>query len=377
LLKITEVRAFPLSYPYVGPFVTLGTGTAIKLDVVIVRVRTEDGIVGYGEAHHALAPTVIADLVERHLGPLVVGEDALEVEHIWDKLYMSQGRTHSTGWGVWIAISGINTAIWDVRGKALGVPVYQLLGGKKKPIRAYMGGISLGYQAPESLADEAVAYVEQGYTALKLRLGDTPRKDIARVHAVRARVGDDVDLMTDINTKYTYQQMLQLLPALEACGAYWIEEPFPPDALRDYSLLAGRSRIPLAAGENHFLRYQARQFLETEAVQIVQSDVAKCGGISEHKKIADLAAAFRRSFAPHTSVSAISHAATLHVAMACSNTLIYEAAAPNAFKGEVVRPSPRVGTDGYVEPLDGPGLGVEVDESLFDKYPVIPGPCYV
>jgi L-alanine-DL-glutamate epimerase-like enolase superfamily enzyme len=376
-LKISEVKAFPLSCPYKGPFVTLGTGTAIKLDVVIVRVRTEDGIVGYGEAHHALAPTVIADLVERHLGPLVVGEDALEVEHIWDKLYLSQGRTHSTGWGVWIAMSGINTAIWDARGKALGLPVYQLLGGKKKPLRAYMGGISLGYQAPESLAQEALKYVGEGYTALKLRLGDTPRDDVVRVREVRASVGNAVDLMTDINTRYSYQQMLQVLPELEACGVYWIEEPFPPDALRDYSLLAARSKIPLAAGENHFLRYQARQFLETEAVQIVQSDVAKCGGISELKKIADLAAAFRRSFAPHTSVSAISHAATLHVAMACGNALIYEAAAPNVFKGEVARPSPRVGVDGYVELSDGPGLGVEVDESLFDEYPVIPGPCYV
>ncbi len=376
-MKIAEVRAFPLSRRAEGPLVTLGTGTTIKTDVVVVRVRTEDGVVGYGEAHHALAPTVIADLVERHLGPLVVGENVLEVEHIWDTLYFSQGRTHSTGWGVWIAMSGINTAIWDARGKALGVPVYQLLGGKKKPIRAYFGGISLGYQAPDSLAEEALAVVARGYSALKLRLGDTPRKDVARVRAVRRAVGDEVDIMVDVNTKYSYQQMLHLLPDLEACGVYWIEEPFPPDALRDYTLLAQRTRIPIAAGENHFLRYQARQFLETEAVQIVQVDVAKCGGISEHKKIADLAAAFRRPFAPHTSVSAISHAATLHVATACSNTLIYEAGPTNVFKNEVMSGGPEVGADGCVEASDAPGLGVEVDESQFERYPVIPGPCYV
>jgi D-galactarolactone cycloisomerase len=240
-----------------------------------------------------------------------------------------------------------------------------------------VGGITLGYQAPESLAEQALAYVGHGFTALKLRLGDTPRWDIARVDAVRTAVGDDVDVMVDINTRYSYQQMLQLLPGLEAAGVYWIEEPFPPDALRDYALLAARSRIPLAAGENHFLRYQARQLLETESVQIIQADVAKCGGVSEHKKIADLAAAFRRSFAPHTSVSALSHAATLHTAMACSNALIYEAAPLNPFKGEVARPAPQVGPDGCVEPSDAPGLGVEVDESLFGKYPVIAGPCYV
>ncbi len=376
-MKIVEVKAFPLSVPLQGKSVSLGTGKTIKFDVIVVRVRTEDGIVGYGEAHHAIAPTVIADLVQNHLGPLMIGEDVMAVEHTYDKMYFAQGRTHGTGWGVWIAMSGINTAIWDARGKALGLPVYQLLGGQNRRLRAYAGGISLGYQAPESLAEEALSYVERGYTAMKIRLGDTVENDTARIRAVRAAVGSRVDLMTDINTKYSYQQMLELIPALEECRVFWIEEPFPPDAVRDFSLLAPRTRIPLAAGENHFLRYQARHLLEENAIQIVQFDVAKCGGISEQKKIADLAAAFRRSFAPHTSVSALSHAATLHVMMACQNSLVYEAGPPNAFRGEVMTPNPTVGADGCVDLPEKPGLGVEVDESLFAKYPVIPGPCYV
>lgn len=379
--KVVEVKAVALSLDLRGAAstVTLGTGTAIKRDVVVVKVRTEDGIVGYGEAHHALAPTVVAELVNSSLGPLVVGQDAFAVEHVWERMYYAQGRTHGPGWAIWKAISGIDIALWDARGKALGLPVWRLLGGTKKRIRAYAGGICLGYQPPESLAEEALGYVRQGFTAVKLRLGDTVANDVARVEKVREVLGSGVDIMVDVNTKYTYQQMLQLLPALEACGVYWIEEPFPPDALRDYTLLAARSKVPIAAGENHFLRYQSRQLLESEAAQILQPDASKAGGITETKKIADLAAAFRRAFAPHTSMSGINSAATLALLATCSNALIYEAdlAPVNPFRDDLVHPHPTVGPDGCVEPFDGPGLGVEVDESLFAAYPGIPGPCYV
>src|ERR687893_1897078 len=178
-----------------------------------------------------------------------------------------------------------------------------------------------------------------------------------------------------MNTKYTYQQMLRLLPVLEEYGVFWVEEPFPPDALRDYSLLAARSRVPIAAGENHFLRYQSRQLLESEAVQILQPDPSKAGGITETKKIADLAAAFRRPFAPHTSMSGVNMAACLSLLTVASNALVYEAdlSALNPFRDELVHPTPRVGEDGCVEAFDGPGLGVEVDEAAFARYPGIPG----
>lgn len=378
-MRIVEVKAFALSVDLRARPVTLGVGTAIKKDTVIVRVRTEDGITGYGEAHHGLAPTVIADLVNQNLAPLVVGEDALEIEHIWQKLYFAQGRTHGPGWALYKALSGVDMAIWDARGKALGLPVWKLLGGKKRRLRAYAGGVSLNYQPKESLAEEALRYVERGFTAVKLRLGDTVANDLERVRHVRTVLGDRVDIMVDINTKYSFQEMVRLTPGLEECGVYWIEEPFPPDAVRDYSLLAPRTRIPLAAGENHFLRYQARQLLETDAVAILQPDPSKAGGITETKKIADLAAAYRRAFAPHTSMSGVNMAACLALLTVCSNALIYEAdlAPLNPFRDELVSPTPQVGPDGCVEPFDGPGLGIEVDESLFARYPGIPGPCYV
>ena len=379
MLEVVEVRAVALSVDLPDRPATLGVGTAVKKDTVVVRVQTADGIVGYGEAHHANAPQVVADLVTTNLGPLVVGQDALAVEHVWELLYQKQGRTHGPGWALYKALSGIDMALWDVRGKALSLPVWRLLGGVRRRLRAYAGGVSLGWQAPESLAEEAQAYVERGFTALKLRCGDRVERDLARVRHVREVVGDGIDLMVDMNTRYTLHDLLRALPGLEECGVYWIEEPFPPDAIRDYALAASRTRIPLAAGENHFLRYAARQLLEAEAVYILQPDASKAGGITETKKIADLAAAFRRPFAPHTSMSGLNAAATLALLSACPNALIYEAdvAPRNPFRDELTSPVGEVGSDGCVEPPHGPGLGIDVDETIFSRYPVIPGPCYV
>ena len=226
-MRVVSVEAVPLSLDLRDRAVTLGVGTAIKKDTIIVRVRTEDGIVGYGEAHHALAPTVVAELVNTSLAPLVIGEDALAVEHVWEKLYFAQGRTHGPGWAIYKAISGIDIALWDARGKALGMPVWRLLGGKKRKLRAYAGGISLNYQAPESLAEEAQGYVAQGFTALKLRLGDSLERDLERVRHVRQALGDGVDVMVDVNTRYTYPDFLRAMPTFEECGLFWVEEPFP------------------------------------------------------------------------------------------------------------------------------------------------------
>jgi L-alanine-DL-glutamate epimerase-like enolase superfamily enzyme len=379
MLKVVEVQAVGLSVDLRDRPATLGVGTAVKKDTVVVRVQTADGILGYGEAHHANAPQVVADLVNTNLAPLVVGQDALAVEHVWELIYQKQGRTHGPGWALYKALSGIDMALWDVRGKALGLPVWALLGGVRRRVRAYAGGVSLGWQTPEALAEEAQSYLERGFSALKLRCGDSVERDLARVRHVRKVVGQQVELMVDMNTRYSLAELLRALPGLEECGVSWIEEPFPPDAIRDYALAAGRTRIPLAAGENHFLRYQARQLLEAEAVHILQPDASKAGGVTETKKIADLAAAFRRPFAPHTSMSGLNAAASLHLLSACPNALIYEAdvAPRNPFRDELTSPVGQIGPDGCVEPPAGPGLGVEVDEAVFARYPAIPGPCYV
>jgi L-alanine-DL-glutamate epimerase-like enolase superfamily enzyme len=376
-MKVTELKAFPLSIKLENA-PRRGVGQPIKKDTVIVRVRTEDGITGYGESHHGLAPTLVADLVNQNLAPLVVGADAMAVEDLWQLIYAKQGQTHGPGWALYKALSGVDMALWDARGKALKLPVYRLLGGSRKKMRAYAGGVCLGFQPPAKLLEEAQGLIARGYTAIKLRLGDSVERDVERVRHVRKALGDGVDIMVDINTRYQYLDLQRALPALEECRVFWLEEPFAPDALSDYAHFNSRSRIPFAAGENHFTRFQARQLLETGAVDIIQPDPCKAGGITECKKIADLASAFKRPFAPHTGMSAIDAAACVHLLCATSNALIYEGdcAALNPFRDELCGSTALKVVDGFIEPSDAPGLGVEVDESLFTRFPGIPGPCY-
>jgi D-galactarolactone cycloisomerase len=376
-MKITDVSAIAISFPLKNA-PRRGVGQPVKKDTVVVRVRTEEGIIGYGEAHHALAPTVVADIVNHNLAPIVTGESALAVEDIWQKAYMKQGQTHGPGWAFYKALSGVDVALWDARGKALGQPVYRLLGGSRKKIRAYAGGVCLGFQPPAQLLEEAQSFVERGWTALKLRLGDSVERDVERVRYVRKHLPQSIDIMADVNTRYSYLDAQRALPAFEECGLFWLEEPFPPDSVADYARINASTRIPLAGGENHFTRYQARQLLESGAVDIIQPDPCKAGGITECKKIADLASAFRRAFAPHTGMSGIDAAACVHLLCAASNALVYESdcAAFNPFRDELVSGAPAL-VEGCVEPNEKPGLGIEVDESLFAKLPGMPGPCYI
>src|ERR1700754_2075305 len=155
-LRITEVRAYPPSFP-VDPknSVTLGIGRAVKRDAVIVKVSTEDDLTGWGEAHHGRCPGAVAHLVNTTMRQLVIDQDANDITGIWKKVYDKQLASHGMGAGACLALSGIDMALWDIRGKALKLPLYKLLGGRSKPIPAYAGGVSLGYQEPKSLAEEA------------------------------------------------------------------------------------------------------------------------------------------------------------------------------------------------------------------------------
>src|SRR6478736_6045181 len=215
-MKIVDIKAFPTSFrvPKENQ-VSLGIGTMTKRDCVLVKVTTEDGIVGWGESHHARAPGTIGHLVNTTLRGLVLGMDATDTTGIWAR-------------------------------------IYKLLGGINKPVPAYAGGISLGYQPPDALAAEAVPMVEAGYRALKLRVGDNVKADIARMTAVRRRFGDDIVLLTDANTGYSVADVRQAMPAMDELNISWLEEPFPAHDHRSYKLAKGFGRTPLAPGENPY-----------------------------------------------------------------------------------------------------------------------------
>ena len=379
-MKIAEVRAYPTSFPLAPDAgVTLGIGRAVKRDAVVVKVTTDDGRVGWGEAHHGRAPGAVAHLVNTTLRQLVLGMDAADVTGVWHRVYKMQLGSHGMGAGAAIGLSGIDMALWDLRGKAVGWPLYRLLGGAARAIPAYAGGVSLGYQEPAKLVDEARALVAAGYRAVKLRIGDTVERDLERVAAVRKAFGDGLVILTDANTGYTVADARRAMPGLDAHGVGWLEEPFPAHDHRSYALAATFGRVPLAAGENHYTRFEFTRVIEDRVITILQPDLAKTGGITEGLRIAALASAWKLSINPHTSMTGLSMAASVHFLAAIENAGYFEAdvSKGNLFRDRLTSTPYTLDRDGCVRPLEKPGIGVEVDEDFLAKHPVIEGPSYV
>ncbi len=379
-MNIKTIKAVPISYRVPqGQNVRLGIGRAVKRDAVLVKVTTEDGVIGWGEAHHGRCPGAIAKLIDTTMAELVIGMDAMNVVGVWQRVYQMQLSSHGMGYAAAMALSGLDLALWDIRAKVAGWPLYKMLGGASKPIKAYAGGISLGWQAPESLAEEAQGYIAQGYRAVKLRVGDNPRDDIARATAVRKAVGDHIEIMVDANTAYTLDDVRRVMPAYDDLQIGWLEEPFSALDYRAYQMAASMGSTPLAAGENHFTRFEFNRLIEDRAVSFVQPDLSKTGGVTETMRIAGMTHAWKLSFNPHTSATGINMAATINVLASVEDPGYFEGdvAKHNPFRDEVGGIPYKLDKDGCVQPSDIPGLGVEIDEDFINAHPLIEGPCYV
>ncbi len=379
-MKIREIKAYPTSFPVPKKGgVRLGIGQAVKRDAVVVKVTTESGLVGWGESHHGRAHTAIAKLIETTLSQLIAGMDAADVTGIWAKIYKYQLGSHGMGAACAMAMSGIDMALWDIRGKAAGWPLYRLLGGSARPVPAYAGGVALGYQPPAQLVDEAAPMVESGYKALKLRVGDTVRDDIERMQAVRNSFGDALTILTDANTGYSIHDVRRVMPVMDELDIGWLEEPFPAHDHHHYAQAASYGHTPLAAGENHFTRFEFTRVLEDRVITIWQPDLSKCGGITEALRIAAMASAFKIPVNPHSSMTGINQAASIHLLAAIENGGYFEAdlSRGNKFRDELGSEPWRIGKDGCVRPLEAPGIGVEVDEAFLAAHPAIEGPGYV
>jgi D-galactarolactone cycloisomerase len=380
-MRIADLRAVPISFPVpADKSVRLGIGRSVKRDSVLVRVETDDGHVGWGEAHHGRCPGAVAKLIDTTMKELVVGFDAHDVSGVWARVYKMQLASHGMGAAAALALSGIDMALWDLKCQATGLSLYQLLGGSSKPIKAYAGGIALGWQEPALLAEEAQRHIADGYRALKLRMGDTPVRDIARVRAVREAVGEEIDILTDANTAYTLDDVRRVMPAFEECGVGWLEEPFPPQDRRAYAAAAKLGRVPLAAGENHYTRYEFATLLEDGHVQFVQPDLSKTGGVTESMRIAAMASAQKLTVNPHTSATAINMATTIQFLCAVDNPGYFEGdvTSLNPFRDHLADKPPYTLDDkGCVRPHEGVGIGLKIDEQFIRDHPLIEGPCYV
>ena len=380
-MKITQLKAFPVSFPVPAhQSVRLGIGRSVKRDAVLLRVQTDEGLTGWGEAHHGRCPGAIAKLIDTTLSELVLGKDATDIHGVWQTVYKMQIASHGLGAGAAMALSGLDMALWDIRCQMTGWPLYQMLGGQSRPIKAYAGGIALGWQPPASLVEEAQQHVASGYRAIKLRLGDSPGRDIERVQAVRKALGDDIEILSDANTNYSFADARRVVGALAECGVGWLEEPFPAHDRYAYRELARVSPVLLASGENHYTRFEFETLLEDACVGFVQPDISKTGGITETMRIAAMASAKKLTVNPHTSLTALNMAASIHVLGAVDN--------PGYFEGDVTTYNPfrdqlggqcpyALDENGCVKPPEGVGVGVTLDLDFVQAHPLIDGPCYV
>ena len=379
-MKIREIKAYPTSFPLPqSGGVRLGIGQAVKRDCVMVKVTTESGLVGWGESHHGRAHTAIAKLIETTLSQLILGMEASDTTGIWAKIYKYQLGSHGMGAGTAMAMSGIDMALWDIRGKAVGWPLWKLLGGARRLVPAYAGGIALGYQPPTDLVQEAQPLIESGYRAVKLRIGDTVRDDTARMEAVRNAFGDGLAILTDANTGYSIADVRQVMPVMDTLNIGWLEEPFPAHDHHLYTQARSYGRTPLAAGENHYTRFEFSRVLEDRVITIWQPDLSKFGGITEALRIAAMASAFKIPINPHSSMTGVNQAASIHFLAAIENGGYFEAdvSRNNLFRDVLGSEPWSISREGTVLPLDAPGIGVEVDEGFLAAHPAIEGPGYV
>tara|TARA_B100001179_G_scaffold231001_2_gene219853 strand:- start:2203 stop:3408 length:1206 start_codon:yes stop_codon:yes gene_type:complete len=340
-----------------------------------VEVETDSGIVGLGNV--ALAPRIAKAIIDQYLAPLVVGQDPFDYEYLWQRMYRSTHAWGRRGIGM-AAISGVDIAIWDVMGKAVGKPVFKLLGGRtKEKIPCYASKL---YRTDlDEMQREAQSYLDQGFKAMKMRFGYGPkdgpegvRENLNSVAAVREVIGDDIDLMLECYMGWNLEYAKRILPKLERFEPRWLEEPVLADDVDGYAELNALTSIPISGGEHEFNHYGFRQLLEKRAVSVVQYDTNRVGGITAARKINAIAESF--------SVPVIPHAGQMHNYHLTMSTLaspmseffpVHDVEIGNElfyylFKGD---PEP---VDGFLDLDDDlPGLGLELNEEYFDQFTII------
>jgi D-arabinonate dehydratase/D-galactarolactone cycloisomerase len=336
----------------------------------LVRIRTVDGLEGIGEAYGLPEPRVTATIIGKLLAPMLVGRDAGASEALWELMFGAQAGAGRTGGFYLEAISGVDLALWDLRGKAAGQPVHRLLGGPvRTTVPVYASPIPFLPSLTES-AERALSFVEQGFKAVKLKLGRGFETDMAHAGAVAAALDGKAALQVDLNCAYDVKTAIRLGLALETLGVRWLEEPLATDDVAGLAEVRAAVRIPVVTGESEFIRYGYRDFLLHRAVDVVMPNLARAGGITEARRIAALCSAFHVDVSPHGVGSAVGLAAALQFAAATPNVPVHEYnRLPNPLRDDLaVTPFQLV--DGELEVPSGPGLGVTLNEDLVAEYEV-------
>jgi len=342
---------------------------------LVVEVFTDDGHVGLGNA--ALAPQATKQVIDQYLKPLLIGQDPWDIERLWQHMYRKTMAFGRKGIGM-VAISALDIALWDLLGKSAKQPVFRLLGGRTKA-RIPVYASRLYSVELSALAAEAQRYKKEGYQAVKLRFGWGPadgapgmQRNVQLVRTVRESVGDGIDLMADAYMGWTLDYAKRMLPLLEPFQLRWLEEPVIPDDIHGYAELKSYARIPIAGGEHEFTLYGFRDLLEARALDYIQFDTNRVGGISQARKIAALAEAYSVPVIPHAS-----QMHNYHVVMASLNSPmaeyfpIVDVEVGNELFWYIFRGEPKA-KDGCIDLDDGtPGLGLALNEAGLDQFEII------
>lgn len=371
-LKITGVEALYLRLPQVKAQCDSGQ------DALIVKVTTDAGITGYGEVDSN--PLAVKGCIEgpfshtatTGLAHVLIGEDPFRTEYLWHKMY--RANIYSGRRGIAIhAMSGIDLALWDIKGKALGMPVWKLLGGGfTKSLRPYAS--SLFGPTPAETGDRARRFVDQGFTAVKFGwdpMGQDFATDVALVREARAGLGPDRDLMIDAGLVFDAKTAIQRARAFEQFNLFWFEEPLHPDDYEGYAKLSAASPLRIAAGEEESERKSFLELMDKGKIDVVQVDLTRCGGFTEGMKIASLAADRGLPVVNHGFTTYLNVAAALHYLASVPNTLgllefvVEEGTTLRHSISEVIR-----SVDGRVAVPEAPGLGLEMNEKGLEQFRV-------
>jgi 2-dehydro-3-deoxyphosphogalactonate aldolase len=379
-MKITDIKTYVVGTPppYFG-----------GLYWIFLKLTTDHQLVGYGEVYSVpFHPQIVTQMIEDVCTRYVIGTDPFKIERLWRIVY-SSGYTQRPDPSLLGVLSGIEMACWDIIGKELNKPIYELLGGQvHEKLRSYTYLYPVEtdktnvYSDPELAAERAAEYVKQGFTAVKFdpvgpysafdpRQLSLPALDHSEkfVKTIREAVGGQCDLLFGTHGQMTTSGAIRLARRLEKFDPLWFEEPVPPENLNEMARVARQTRIPIATGERLTTKYEFARVLEQQAASILQMALGRVGGILEAKKIAGMAEAFYAQIAPHLYCGPIAGAADIQISTCSPNFLIQESIQTwGGFYAEILK-EPIQWQDGYIIPPTKPGLGVELNEEVAARYP--------
>jgi L-alanine-DL-glutamate epimerase-like enolase superfamily enzyme len=358
-MKITDIKISNTFYVPCAPQQDAITSIPGLNTHIFCEIFTDEGLTGFVPASGGNITKV---LIEELLKPYVVGEDPMNNERIWSKMYwgsLAGGRRGATV----TAMGIIDNAIWDLKGKITGQPLHKLLGGFQNEVNSYGSGINLNL-SDDQLVKQMAGFVHSGFKMVKMKIGhQDPKRDIERVRRVREAIGPDIDLSLDANNAWSLSTAIQMAKKLGAYNIYWLEEPILADEISNLATLARETDIPIAIGENHYTKWEFKQLIEQGAVDIVQADVTKCGGVTEFMKIAAMADAHGLPVCPH-----FSNFTDVPCVAAVPNGLFHEYAEEMFEPASLLLKDCAKPSGGMIAPLDKPGFGIELDPDAAQEF---------